>query len=513
MIRPPFMSITDMISVHARNRPTSIAWQTDAKVVDWHAFNAAVSRSASDLVRMGIAKSQTVAFLADSSLWTWTHLFGTLRACGTVAPLNTLQRADTLVAMLRDSQAAFLIVSSAFTDLANEVVASFGPNETRPVVVSEDDPLTDPYTLSDTQPDVGPTVTLSPDDPCNIIYSSGTTGVPKGIVHTHGARVATGSLFALMYHVSADARLLLTTPPHTNGSWIMVLPMIHVGGTTILSPGFSPEDFILRVREYRPTLALLVPTMAQRLVEHPDASDVDWSCFDFILTAGAPMPSKLKEGFRRLSGNRLGELWGLTEGFTTIIQPHEMGDHLDSVGRAAPGTDLRLIDDEDREVGQGVEGELVGRSLWMMTGYHNRPEATAGTIWLSPEGIEYIRSGDIGVRDTDGWITIRGRKKDMLISGGLNVYPTDIENVVRLHEDVADCAVAGIPQERWGEVPVAFVVFRDGATTDNTSLMTWANERLGRHQRLHAVVPKVDLPRNTLGKVLKNELVATFLER
>ena len=177
-----------------------------------------------------------------------------------------------------------------------------------------------------------------------------------------------------------------------------------------------------------------------------------------------------------------------------------------TVGQPLPGHDIRLIDAFGHEVGRGKVGEVVGRSEAVMTGYHNLPEKTREAEWHDAEGRRYIRTGDIGRFDDDGFLILLDRSKDVVISGGFNIYPSDIEAELVQHEAVLEAAVVGVASERWGETPVAFVALREGATIDGPSLMAWVNGRLGKTQRLSALTIVASLPRNAIGKVLKREL-------
>ncbi|RYY58234.1 MAG: 4-coumarate--CoA ligase, partial [Comamonadaceae bacterium] len=177
-----------------------------------------------------------------------------------------------------------------------------------------------------------------------------------------------------------------------------------------------------------------------------------------------------------------------------------------TVGRPAEGSDIRLIDEAGREVAPGADGEVVGSSAGMMVGYHRQPEKTREAEWFAPDGKRFIRTGDVGRFDADGFLTLFDRKKDMVISGGFNIYPSDLEAVLRGHAAVVDVAVVGVPSEQWGETPVAFVVRRAGDATDAAALLHWANAQLGKTQRLADVRLIDELPRSAIGKVLKREL-------
>jgi long-chain acyl-CoA synthetase len=200
------------------------------------------------------------------------------------------------------------------------------------------------------------------------------------------------------------------------------------------------------------------------------------------------------------------EFYGMTEGGgSCILEAHNFPDKLHTVGKAAEGHDIRLIDEQERELPAGEIGEVVGRSASMMTAYHNQPGKTREAEWYDTQGNRFIRTGDVGRFDEDGFLTLMDRRKDMVISGGFNIYPSDLEAVLRQHPAVADAAVVGVPSQEWGETPVAFVVTRDKALPEQ-ELRAWANERLGKTQRLADVRYLAELPRSEIGKVLKRQL-------
>lgn len=511
-IPQPFVSLSHMIEMNAHSKPGDIAWSDARREYSWREFSDEVNANANALIGLGLGKGDVVAMLADSSYWTWHMAFGAIRAGGVIAPLNTMLHPTVVASTLTKSGASHLLVSARFFELAEAALALLPDGERPSVVTAEGDlpgsiDFREERRMASTAP---PSVVLEGTDGFTVVYSSGTTGVPKGILHTHAARLAMAASYASAYEFEPWTRLYLTTPPHTNGSWMVVLPAIYVGARSHLAEGFDVDRFLSDVKSYRPTVSFIVPTIGARLLKHPGVTEVDWSCFKFILTAGAPMPPEMKQRLRELSADALGEVWGFTEGVSSVMHPRQMGGRLDSVGRAMPGCEFRVVDDHGQELGPGETGELVGRSNFMLSEYHNEPAATQALIWHSPDGSVYLRTGDLGQIDDDGWIYVRGRKKDMIISGGLNIYPIDIEEILRQEPAVEECAVVGVPHPDWGETPVAFVVPAPGVDLVTEDLRATANGRLGRHQRISEIRVIDELPRNTLGKVMKHRLVESY---
>jgi acyl-CoA synthetase (AMP-forming)/AMP-acid ligase II len=246
----------------------------------------------------------------------------------------------------------------------------------------------------------------------------------------------------------------------------------------------------------------------------PDFDKHDLSSFRMKFCTSAPFSAALKAAVLARWPGGLVEFYGMTEGGgTVILEAHKYPDKLHTVGRPAEGHDIRLIDDNGREVPPGEAGEVVGRSPTMMTGYHNQPEKTREAEWYAPDGTRFIRTGDIGRFDAEGFLTLFDRKKDMIISGGFNIYPSDLEAQLRKHPAVADAAVVGVPSVQWGETPVAFVVRNEDETTTAEALREWVNAAVGKTQRLADLIYVGDLPRNAIGKVLKRELRDRYLAR
>ncbi len=511
---PPFtvFDFNDAIRAHARQRSDEPAFIDGEAVLTWRQFDREVARVGEALVKAGIRKGDRVALLASNSFWAYAAMFGILRAGAVYTPLSTLLPPALLARLLTDSGARLLMAGSGWESPAIEATALVEP---RPRVVFESGSRDGGEAFADFAGGCEGNFAGVPrdlQDTVTIIYSSGTTGVPKGIRHALGGRLGMAWQFGTALAVTAQARSVLATPPSSNGTMLLLLPTLYAGGTCILRRSLTPDDFFALLERWRPTHAFMVPTQFKAIFEDERARHADFSSLRCLFSAGAPMAMEVKRRVLELAGHCFHEVWGFTEGVGTVIYPGEVAARPQSVGRPLPGTDLRLIDSEGRELTPPAIGEIVGRSIMSMQGYLNRPDANAGVLWTDREGRVFLRTGDIGELDADGFLTIRGRIKDMIISGGLNVYPVDIEAVLLEHPDVDEAAVVGVPHEKWGEAPVAFVIARAGRKLDAAALRGWANERLAKHQRLVDVVLRAeDFPRNALGKVLKGELQKSYV--
>jgi len=505
-IEPATLTLNAVLAGHARfgsDRPALIMGD---QVKTWRDFDRDIEAVAQALERRGIGPGATVATLVSNSFEAIAIIFGTARAGAAIVPLSPLLQAEVLSRLVADAGCRLFFVGAAYEQLGT-AVGGFARSDRIGVGFTSGDyaETFDAFVAGAAAPQPR---SYDSQTPYCIIYSSGTTGVPKGIVHTDFTRLQMALVLGIEFNMDSTAVTVLATPPFTNGTWMTMLPTLAAGGCCVLMPAFSAGAFLDVVERRHGTHVFLVPTQIRAILESPDIDRRDISSLRRVISAGAALPAPLRERFVARAGLCLMELYGVTEGVGTTIKPLDSLRKPGSVGLPAFGTEIKIVDDEGREVPAGEIGEIVGRTSAVMRGYHNRPDADREATWLDPEGRPWLRTGDMGRLDGDGYLYIVDRKKDMMLSGGLNVYPSDIEDVIRTHPEVRDVSVVGAPDEKWGEVPVAFVVARAaGALPAHDALLAWCNERLSKHQRLRQiVVVEGDLPRNALGKVLKNEL-------
>jgi acyl-CoA synthetase (AMP-forming)/AMP-acid ligase II len=509
LLEQDFGAIPALIHAHALERPTHPALVQDDRSVSYAELDALMDRVAASLQRDGLKPRDAVAICAGTSIDYAALFLGALRAGVAVAPLAPSSTADSLAVMIADCGARLL-----FTDAATDAVLQAGQERIRIPRVRLDNSAQPGWNDWLAAPGNTPqAVEVQPDWIFNIIYSSGTTGAPKGIAQPHGMRwqhVRRGHLNGY----GTEAVTLISTPLYSNTTLVSFFPTIALGGTVVLMAKFDAAAYLELAQKHRATHTMLVPVQYQRLMAHPDFDRYDLSSFRMKFCTSAPFSAALKADIVKRWPGGLVEYYGMTEGGGTCILPaHEHPDKLHTVGQPAPEHDIRLVDDQGREVGPGETGEVVGHSGAMMKGYYNQPEKTAEAEWYSPEGKRFIRTGDLGRFDADGFLTLLDRKKDMIISGGFNIYPSDLEAVLREHPDVAEAAVVGVPSEAWGETPVAYVVPRPGAQVDPEAVLAWVNERVGKTQRLAALEFAEALPRSAIGKVLKRELRDRFQQQ
>jgi acyl-CoA synthetase (AMP-forming)/AMP-acid ligase II len=507
--------LPEIIALNGRWLPHKPAVIVEGRSVSWSSFSEATAKIANGLLQAGLERGDRVIILSDNSLEMAEAIFGTIRAGLTVVPLNIAVTDDAVLNMIIDSGARAIVASGEHV-MRIDALHERMPENIGDRYYAIDSPETrgaqwqDFWAMRDASPADAIQVKVHEDDRCNIIYSSGTTGLPKGIVHSHGCRAKWANDMAISLRYHSGARTLITLGMYSNITWVAMLATILAGGTLVIRSRFTEEDCLQSIARHRITHFAMVPVQYQRLLEYARFSEHDLSSLEAYMCCGSPLTPAMKtEIIERIPG-RLIELYGLTEGLVTILSPEDMVGKLESVGRPSPGQDLRIVDDDDNELGPGQPGEIVGISCLMMSGYHNNDAATEAATWSGPNGYRWLRTGDIGRLDDDGFLYLVDRKKDLIISGGQNVYPADIEAVIATHEAIGEVAVIGVASRKWGETPVAIVAVRPGAGIDTEEFTAWVNAHVGKQQRIAATLVVDALPRNPNGKILKRELRRQF---
>ncbi len=503
----PIPLVPDLITQNGRwlaERPALI--DGDARMT-WREFAASTARLANGLASLGVSPRERVAVLMDTRLETVIAMFGIIRAGAVAVPLNVSINDAAIATMCADAGCVAVFASGAHCARIDALRAAgvlgaryFIACEWRGAGWRAFD------AFIDAQSAAAPAAAIAPDDECNLIYSSGTTALPKGIVHTHLCRMHWAHDVALALRYRNGCRTLFTLGLFSNISWVTMLTTILVGGTLVLLRSFSPREALAVIDAEGITHGGFVPLQLERLLGCPERGVYRLNSLETVMCCGSPLRAELKRAFAHEFNCRLIELYGLTEGVFTILEPEDFERKIESVGKPVLGSDIRILDENDREVAPGETGEIVGRGRLVMAGYHARDEANREATWLDASGAQWLRTGDLGRLDAENFLYIVDRKKDMILSGGQNIYPIDIESAILDHPAVAEVAVIGIPSERWGETPLAVVVLRVGRTVSADELCEWTNARVGRQQRISGVVWRTSLPRNPNGKVLKREL-------
>ncbi len=512
---PAPLTMADASALHARTQPDAIAFRCDDDVLTYAQFDRHATRVAQGLCAAGVRPGDRVAYLGKNSNVCMEVAIGTVRAGAIFTPLNWRLAPPELAFMLQDSAVALIVVDAAFVPTL-EAIASGLPALAHRLCVDAPCPpqgWSSYPSWRDTPRAPAPAPPARPGDAALQIYTSGTTGRPKGVMLSHRNVRSLPGLEApddwpdWNRWTPADVSLVTSPLFHVGGiGW--TLRGFFRGSTQVLLREFSARGVLDAIARHRVTRLALVPSAMRMVLELPEVADTDVSSLAYVYYGTSPIALDLLREAMRVFGCRFVQSYGQTETASAIValapDDHTLDDveHMRSAGKALPGVTLEIRDAAGRSLPPGSVGEIVTRSSANMVGYANLPEQTANT--LDAQG--WLRTGDAGYLDAQGYLYVKDRIQEMIITGGENVYPAEVENALYGHPAIAEVAVIGVPSVRWGQAVKAIVVLRPGHAVSQDDLIAWARQRIGGY-KLPKSVDVVDaLPRNSTGKVLKADL-------
>jgi long-chain acyl-CoA synthetase len=506
------LTIGDITRRHARIRPERVAIHFEGQRTTYGELDRRANRMANGLIAEGIGSQARIAYLSKNSPAYFDLWFGAAKADVVLVPVNFRLAPPEVAYVVDDSGAEILFVSGDFYPLVEKVAHDLKSVRR---IIALDGGHASWTAYADwlaSQPDLDPAVPVAREHCAIQMYTSGTTGHPKGAQLSH-------------------ANLLMLVPGALSqfGAWhdrdvnLVCMPLFHIGGSgwalvgfargveTVLMRDPDPATLLRLIPEYRITKAFMVPALLLFLMQSPQSKTTDFSSLELIVYGASPAPIDLVRNALKTFGCDLAQVYGLTEtsGAITYLPPDDHdeknAERLKSCGKAMDGIEIRVVDADGKEVAIGQVGEIIARSPQNMLGYWNQPEATRRAI----RG-QWFHTGDAGYLDADGYIYIYDRVKDMIISGGENIYPAEVESALFGHPGVADVAVIGIPDATWGEQVMAMVVKKPGANVTAEELIGFVRERIAHYKAPRSIDFVETLPRTPTGKILKRELRKPF---
>jgi fatty-acyl-CoA synthase len=511
------LTLTDALVDSLDRFADRVAVRVDGAAYTYRELDERSNAVANALVERGVEPGDRVALMMSNCLGYVVADLALLKAGAVKLPLNDMLTEDEFEYMLSDSRAGTVVAGPAFTDTLASLADAVGTVERGFVIDTESDRFD---SLADLEREgdstTPPEVTLAPEDPSGHFYTGGTTGKPKGVVHSHDNFLQNMYAHITELSLTGDDTLLLMTPlPHSAGAFLWA--SLLVGATSVVRPGFDPGQALQDIEAHEVTWTFLVPTMIYTVLDHPALAETDTSSLETLVYGAAPMtPARLREGLDAF-GTVFTQFYGQTEipNIITVLgkEEHRIAvendeeQRLGSAGQPALMADVAIVDTETGErQPPGTEGEIVATAPYVMNEYWERPEKTAETI---DDG--WVHTGDVGQVDEDGYVYLLDRKSNMIISGGMNVYSTTVEDKLVTHPGVSQVAVIGVPDEKWGEAVTAIVV-PDSDDVTAADIHDFADEELADYKRPKHIEFREELPQTPYGKVDKTALREPFWE-
>mgnify|MGYP003641742264 FL=1 len=493
--------LTDIVRHHAAKTPDAIALVFEERETSFAALDRHASQVANGLIAAGLHPGDRVAYLGKNSDLYFEYWLGAAKAGMVLVPINWRLAPPEVAYILGDCEPHMVLADPEFLDRL-DTDAAYKPMST-----------SDFATWRDAQDATDPAREAGYDDAVLQLYTSGTTGNPKGALLSNRSLLAlrqdtpVDRMPAWNRWTAKDVALIAMPIFHISGSGWGMWSLQH-GGKGIVVREFDPHQVLDLLTRYRITKIMMVPTAMKIVCDHPDAAGTDFSFLQTICYGGSAIPLDLMRQAIAVFGCGFAQMYGMTETAGTIVGlPPEDHDpdgnaRMRGIGVPLPGVEVRIVGEDGIELPRGAVGEIATRSTANMIAYYNQPDATAETV----DSDGWLRTGDAGYMDEDGYLYLADRIKDMIITGGENVYPAEVENALYSHPDVADVAVIGVPDPKWGEAVKAIVVPVEGRTPDPAALIAWARERIAAYKAPKTIAFRDTLPRNPSGKILRRLL-------
>ena len=504
-------TIGDMLTRSAREFPDKVAIICDGRQVTYLELNSRVNQLAHGFSRSGVNRGSRVAILMYNSIELVEIYFALAKVGIVVIPVNFRLTDSELFYIIEDSDAATLISGEEFESTVNQLRSQLSKVDTFITVEKEPQKTGRFYSLYHNQPDHEPDIKVRPEDESFIIYTSGTTGKPKGVILTHQSHFWNTINYTIAYQMEESDVELALTPMFHSSTIGRIFTYVFTGATFITSKRFAPVQAMEVITQHKVTSITQTPTMYASLLDLKYKDCYDTSSVKRIVSGAAPVSPGMKDKLNQIFPHAgIFDLYGLTEASpgVTIMRPNDPPEKTASVGKPMMSVKIKIIDEDGRELPSGKTGEIICRGPNVMKGYYNNPIATKEVL---KEG--WLYTGDIGRVDQDGYLYLIGRKKELIISGGENIYPAEVEAALCQHPLILEAAIIGVPDEYWGESVKAIVVPKPGKALTEQEVIEYCKSWLAGYKKPKSVDFVDALPKNAVGKVMKEELLKRYLKQ